>query len=129
MVPGPSTTTLRGRTSTSATTSWATWCSMRRTSTGSCQALDSTATANVSREWPASRRTATAPGLSPRDAAGGPLDVGGIAVAARHDDDVLDAAAHHDVALLGGVAEVTGVVPALLVLGRDEAAHGEAAGR
>ncbi|CPW72407.1 peptidyl-tRNA hydrolase [Mycobacteroides abscessus] len=34
MLPGPSTTTLRGRTSTSATTSWATCCSIRRTSSG-----------------------------------------------------------------------------------------------
>src|SRR4029077_2924288 len=49
MVPGSSTTTLRGRTLTSETTAWATWCLMRRTLTGSCQALDSTATANVSR--------------------------------------------------------------------------------
>ena len=38
----------------------------RRTSTGSSKALDSTATANVSRECPASRRTATAqPGRTP----------------------------------------------------------------
>jgi hypothetical protein len=35
MVPGASTTTFRGRTSTSATTSWATSCSIRRTSVGS----------------------------------------------------------------------------------------------
>ena len=32
------------------------------------------------------------------DAARGPLDVGRVDVAAGHDDDVLDAAAHHDVA-------------------------------
>ena len=66
MVPGPRTTTLRGRTSTSATTSRATLCSMRRTTAGSCQLLDSTATANDSRECPASSRTATAqPGRTP----------------------------------------------------------------
>ena len=32
IIPGSSTTTLRGRTLTSATTSWATWCSIRSTS-------------------------------------------------------------------------------------------------
>src|ERR1700736_3694284 len=50
----------------STTTSWAPWCSMRRTSEWSCHAADSTATANVSRECPASMRTATAqPGRTP----------------------------------------------------------------
>ena len=53
----------------------------------------------------------------------------GIDVAAGHDDDVLHAAADHDVAVLGQVAEVAGVVPAVLVLRRDEAAHGDVAGR
>ena len=69
-----------------------------------------------------------ASGAHTLDAAGGPLDVGRVDVAAGHDDDVLDAAADHDVALLGQVAEVAGVVPAVLVLCRDEAAHGQVAG-
>src|SRR3954447_22413625 len=62
------------------------------------------------------------------DAARGPLDVGRVDVAAGHDDDVLDAAAHHHVSFIGDVAEVAGVVPAVLVLGRDETAHGDVAG-
>ena len=56
------------------------------------------------------------------DAAGGALDVGRIDVAARHDDDVLEPAAHHDIARLGEVAEIARVVPAVVVLGRDEPA-------
>src|SRR5690348_3967289 len=62
------------------------------------------------------------------DAARGPLDVGRVDVAARHDDDVLHAATHHDVLLLGDVPEVAGVVPAVLVLRRQEAGHGDVAG-
>ena len=52
-----------------------------------------------------------------------------VDVAASHDDDVLHTAADDDVALIGDVAEVAGVVPAVLVLRRDEAAHGDVAGR
>src|SRR6516165_11214743 len=63
------------------------------------------------------------------DATCRPLDVGRVDVAAGHDDDVLDSTTHHDVAVLGDVAKVASVVPAVLVLGRYEAAHGEVAGR
>ena len=59
----------------------------------------------------------------------GPLDVGRVDVAAGHDDDVLDAAADHDVPVLHQVAEVAGVVPAVLVLRGHEAAHGDVARR
>ena len=122
--PGSSTTTLRGRTSTSATTSWATCCSIRRTSVGSCHRLDSTATAKVSRECPASRRTATAhPGRTPETRRGGAFDVGRVDVAPSHDDHVLDPAAHYETVVLGEVAQIAGVIPALGVLGGDEAAH------
>ena len=37
----------------------------------------------------------------PRDAACRPLDIGRIDIAARHDDDFLDAAAHDNMAVLG----------------------------
>ncbi|CNV00967.1 Uncharacterised protein [Mycobacterium tuberculosis] len=62
------------------------------------------------------------------DAAGRPLDVGRVNIAPGHDDDILDAATYHHVALLGEVAEVARVVPAMLVLGRDEATHSQVAG-
>src|SRR5689334_24968664 len=55
--------------------------------------------------------------------AGRTFDVRRVDVAPGHDDHVLDAAAHDDVALFGDVAEVAGVVPTVLVLGRQEAAH------
>src|SRR4051812_9167127 len=58
------------------------------------------------------------------DPTGGPFDVCGIDVAARHDDDVLEPPAHHDVASLGQVAEIPRVIPAVVVLGRDEASCG-----
>ncbi len=50
------------------------------------------------------------------DGAGGPLDVRRVDVAATHDDDVLDAAAHDDEAFFGEVADVAGVQPAVRVL-------------
>src|SRR6202022_2610623 len=68
-----------------------------------------------------------APGANPVDAAGGALDVGRVDVAAGHDDDVLDPAADYDVAVLHQVAEVAGVVPAAVILCRDEAAHRDVA--
>ena len=74
----------------------------------------------------AGRRRRSPAGLP--DAARGALDVGRIDVAARHDDDVLDAAADHDVAVVHLVAQVAGVVPAVLVLGGQEAAHREVTG-
>ena len=81
--------------------------------------------AGVSGIQPDGDGTARADALHAR----GPLDVGQVDVAASHDDDVLHTAADDDVALIGDVAEVAGVVPAVLVLRRDEAAHGDVAGR
>src|SRR6478752_241644 len=68
-----------------------------------------------------------ATGPDPLDAAGGTLDVGRVDVAAGHDDDVFHAAADDDVAVFGHIAEVTGVIPAVLVLRGDEATHGDVA--
>ena len=124
IIPGSSTTTLRGRTSTSANTSCATCRSMRRTSSADAYSLDSTATAKDSRECPASSRTATAqPGRTPTTRVDGALDVGRINVLAGHDDDVLEPATHHHAAGFGEIAQVAGVVPALFILGGDEATH------
>src|SRR5581483_6986522 len=69
-----------------------------------------------------------APGPHTVDAAGRTLDVGRVDVAAGHDDDVLHPAADNDVSVLHQVAEVAGVVPAVLVLRREEAAHRDVAG-
>ena len=38
-----------------------------------------------------------------------------------HDDEVLEPATHHDIAGFGEIAQIAGVVPALLILGGDEA--------
>src|ERR1700738_5010297 len=62
------------------------------------------------------------------DPASGALDVGRVDVAAGHDDDVFDPAAHHDVAVVHQITKVAGVIPALLILGRDEPAHRDVAG-
>src|ERR1700758_2677228 len=94
---------------------------MRRTSAGSCHAGDSTATANVSRLCPAARRTATARSNA-RDPGGGAFDVGGVDLTAGHDDDVFDPTAHHHVAGLSEVAQVTGVIPTMRILGRHKSA-------
>ncbi|CPU32091.1 Uncharacterised protein [Mycobacteroides abscessus] len=69
-----------------------------------------------------------AAGAHPVDATCGTLDIGRVDVAARHDDDVLDATAHHNVALLGQVAEVAGVVPTVFVLRGQKSAHGHITG-
>ena len=57
-------------------------------------------------------------GADPFDAPGGALDVGRINTSTGHDDDVLHASADHDVALLGEVSQVAGVIPTRFVLGR-----------
>ena len=44
-------------------------------------------------------------------------------VATSHDDHVLDPAADHDMAGLGEIAEIAGVIPTLVVLSRDETGH------
>src|SRR5579875_2963818 len=67
-------------------------------------------------------------GAHARDSARGTLDIGGVDIAARHDDDVLDPAADHDVAVLHQIAEVAGVIPAVFVLSGDEPAHRDVAG-
>ena len=54
------------------------------------------------------------------DAAGCPLDVRRIDVAARHDDYVLEPTAHHDLARLGEVTEIARVVPTVVILRRNE---------
>ncbi len=116
---------MRGRTPTSATTACATSRSMRLTSSASSIAFVSTATAKLSRLSPASSRIAAALRGATGHRSGGPFDVGGIDVAAAHDDDVLDAAAHHDEVVLGEVADVAGVDQPVRVLRRDGAVDGE----
>lgn len=124
----PSTTTLRGRTSASRTTSWATCCSMRRTSAGSSQSLDSTATAKVSgvpgvkadRHRAAGRTPSTKPAARSMSV--------GYTLRPAMMIHVLDPAADHHVALLGEVA-MHRCRTSVLILGRDEAARGDVARR
>ena len=61
------------------------------------------------------------------DTACGALDVGRIDIAASHDDDVFDSTAHHDVAILHLITKVTSVIPAVLILSRNEPAHRDVA--
>ena len=63
------------------------------------------------------------------DSSCGAFDIGGVDIAAGHDDHVLDSAAHHDVPVLGQITQITGVQPAVLILCGNEPAHGDVAGR
>ena len=120
MVPGASTTTLRGRTSTSANTSCATARWIRRARRDPRRVrLDGDGERLPPMAGVQSDRDGT-PGPHPFDPPRGPLDVRRIDVAPAHDDDVLDPSAHHDVRLLGQVTQIAGVVPALLVLSGQE---------